>query len=331
VEAKGGDVPRRASILKAVCGLTNAIGGYLILGAERSPTGWALPGLEFPHEEPATWLTSVLDGGLEPSPAVDIRAFERPEGRNAAVVRVPPVAAPPSITVDGVVYRRVSGQTQPVTSQVVLTELLQAGQAARQQAEGKALRAAQHALGEGTSLAAGNNILALALCPVHGPEDRAALLFSEPFLAGLHELVDARLQPWSERYAITVDVRQMYVRAYPRSHETGVGRMVTAYWDGAVAIAYAALPDGAPSRAEVADQVVTAWRVLAQLAENLLQGSGETHVAVRINPRHPVATRAPVPPLPIQRWTASVAPKADDISRVQRDLLRALGRRELEP
>jgi hypothetical protein len=106
--------------------------------------------------------------------------------------------------------------------------------------------------------------------------------------------------------------------------------MVIAHWDGAVATVYAAVPGEESSRAEVNSEVAAAWSVSADVAEKL-HGSGETHVVVTVNPTHPLAARAPVPPVPIQRWTVSVQPEADDVGRVQRELGRALGTQQLEP
>ena len=49
---------RRDSVAKAVCGFANAIGGYLIIGAEREGAGWRLRGVSFPSDEPGTWISS---------------------------------------------------------------------------------------------------------------------------------------------------------------------------------------------------------------------------------------------------------------------------------
>src|SRR4051812_27394703 len=62
-EAKGGREPHANAVRKAVCGFANAIGGYLIVGAEQSANGWRLPGVEFRASEPATWLSSVIANG----------------------------------------------------------------------------------------------------------------------------------------------------------------------------------------------------------------------------------------------------------------------------
>jgi hypothetical protein len=79
---------------------------------------------------------------MTPVPRIDVATWERDEGRHVAVVAVDPVAVPPSITRDGVVYERTSGQTLPVTDQVVLARLHDAGQHARSRAVDAARRAA---------------------------------------------------------------------------------------------------------------------------------------------------------------------------------------------
>jgi len=47
-EAKGPYEPRQDQVRKAVSGFANAIGGVLILGAERDGDTWRLPGCQFP-------------------------------------------------------------------------------------------------------------------------------------------------------------------------------------------------------------------------------------------------------------------------------------------
>ena len=122
------------SVRKAICGFANALGGYLIIGADREGNEWTLPGVSFRDKEPSTWLSSVISSGLAPLPPVgEPKVFSRDDGRHAAVVRVG--AVPRCITSTGVVYQRVSGQTLPVTDQRVLAELLGAGNAARRRAE----------------------------------------------------------------------------------------------------------------------------------------------------------------------------------------------------
>jgi hypothetical protein len=144
-EAKGTQVPHRDSVRKAVCGFANALGGYLILGAEmRNNARWELTGLQFPYPEPGSWVGSLIaPAGVSPLPVFDPKPFDLGDGRHAVVVRVEPVDVPPCITASGVAYQRVSGQTLPVTDQRVLMDLLEKGAAARRRTEEAALTAAR--------------------------------------------------------------------------------------------------------------------------------------------------------------------------------------------
>src|SRR2546430_2286261 len=66
-EAKGHSEPHRDAVRKAICGFANAEGGFFIVGAQRTTEGtWQLPGVTFRSPEPATWLASVITGGLSP-------------------------------------------------------------------------------------------------------------------------------------------------------------------------------------------------------------------------------------------------------------------------
>src|SRR4051812_1231586 len=137
-EAKS-EQPRPKSLAKAAAGMSNAIGGVVLLGAAPHDTGArALPGAGFTPDEPGTRGTPVLGTRLRPVPEIDLKVFERPEGRKAVVIRVQPVGAPPCITSDGIVYQRVSGQTVPVTDQAVMADLLGRGRAARDSTEAAA-------------------------------------------------------------------------------------------------------------------------------------------------------------------------------------------------
>jgi hypothetical protein len=189
-EAKGGTEPHRRTVHKAVCGLANAEGGFLILGAERRAGGaWTLPGVEFRSTEPGVWLSSLITSGLNPAPRFDIRTFSREEGRVAAVVAVETVAIPPCVTSSGAVYQRVVGQTLPVTDQRVLADLVARGRTAREQTEAVALRAGLRALEEPAAQPPADAMLSVAICPSQGADDKAAALFTKTFAARAADIV----------------------------------------------------------------------------------------------------------------------------------------------
>jgi Schlafen, AlbA_2 len=148
-EAKGREEPHRDSVRKAVCGMANSSGGFLIVGAERGAGRvWTLRGVQFRSDEPGTWLSSLITSGLNPVPPFDVKVFDRDTGRKAAIIGVEPVIVPPCITASGAVYQRASGQTLPVVDQRVLAELYGRGRAVREQAQTLALRASERALQE---------------------------------------------------------------------------------------------------------------------------------------------------------------------------------------
>ena len=100
----------RTQVRKAVSGFANAIGGVLILGAERDGDTWRLPGCQLPGGEAKTWLSSVIRD-LKPPPRYDVQVFPASaEGDLVAVVAVEPIEVPPCMS-GSAVFERVSGQT----------------------------------------------------------------------------------------------------------------------------------------------------------------------------------------------------------------------------
>src|SRR4051794_10137063 len=94
-EAKADDERGRLhadSLRKAVCGLANRIGGYVLVGAKwnRTERSWELPGITPPDDEPELWIGKVVRG-LSPAPRFEARAWTHEDGRVIAVVWVEPV------------------------------------------------------------------------------------------------------------------------------------------------------------------------------------------------------------------------------------------------
>lgn len=106
-EAKSGKVTPD-HVRHAVTAFANREGGYLIIGAERDPGRgtWSLPGVELPGTEPLTWGSNVVRSAVSPPPDFDIRSWDRPDGRKAAVIRVQPNCGFLSMTMGRVYYRR---------------------------------------------------------------------------------------------------------------------------------------------------------------------------------------------------------------------------------
>lgn len=98
---------RPEQVAKAVAGLANREGGYLILGASRDTASgtWRLDGVDFTHAEPATWLSGAIRGNANPPPHFDVRAWTLSNGQKAAVVQVQPNAGFLSLVGGRIPYR----------------------------------------------------------------------------------------------------------------------------------------------------------------------------------------------------------------------------------
>jgi len=140
-EAKAGQI-KPQHIHKAVSAFANSVlGGYLILGADRSDRGqpWTLPGCEIRGAEPRTWIAQAARD-LIGAPIVDVHAWHAGGGQWVAVVAIPPSAVPPVIAPTGVVYERVVGSSPPIKDPVRLAEVFARGEAARERAKAIAAR-----------------------------------------------------------------------------------------------------------------------------------------------------------------------------------------------
>lgn len=332
-EAKGRKTPHRDSVRKAVCGFANAVGGYLIIGAERGQEGWRLPGAEFPSDEPGTWIGSlVAAGGVSPVPVFEPKAFDANDGRHAVVVRVEPVPTPPCITASGIAYQRVSGQTLPITDQRVLADLIQKGATLRAQTEALALRAAQRLRSEPMAFHAAASVFAMALCAVGGPENKSKVLFDRPRAVAFHQLVQQDLQADAMvDYGVQSSIHQDCLLAWTASAEVGQGTTAAAFWDGAVAVVYSDVGREylVPT---FAHDVRRFWRALVCAVE-LFGGVGDAHLAIVLNRDHPAlrAERTTVPRTDIRRWTEAREPTAEELDSVVRELERGFGRASWEP
>ena len=138
-EAKGGDVRREHVRISASAFGNSLMGGYLVLGASRTPprTGpWTLDGFTFP-DEPQTWVsTCLMNDGVTPRPSFDTKAFDLDGTRHVVVVNFRPVSMPPVITRDGQVWERLSGVSHRVQDPASMRELVSRGERAHAQAKG---------------------------------------------------------------------------------------------------------------------------------------------------------------------------------------------------
>jgi hypothetical protein len=331
-EAKGTKVPHRDSIRKEVCGFANAVGGYLIIGAEQGANGWTLPGITFPHAEPATWVSSlIVDGGVSPLPVFDAKPFGRDEGRKAVVVKVEPVAVPPCITASGLVFQRVTGQTPPVTDQRVLADLIEKGTAARTRAEAFALQAARRLLAEPMGFGPAASVFAVALCATGGPEDKSAVLFDETRALRFEKLASEQLQPDSlDQYGVQSAIRQDSLLAWSISKDRTSGTTAAAFWDGSVAVVCSHNGNDYLVPTLTGD-VRRFWRGLAA-AVQLFGGVSEAHLAIALKTSHAALHRPgrEVPRTDVRRWTEARQPSEEELDGAVRELERGFGRRSWE-
>lgn len=129
-KAEGDQRLRTESIRRAVCGLANQIGGFVIVGASRVGDTWALPGIAASSKEPGLWLDQVLSG-LRPIPRYAHKHWPAEDDRVVAVIRVEPLTLTPCLTADGQVFERVAGRTIRVTDPTRSHELINRGERAR--------------------------------------------------------------------------------------------------------------------------------------------------------------------------------------------------------
>jgi hypothetical protein len=333
-EAKGSRAPRRDTLLKAVCGFANAVGGYLIVGAERQEDTWSLPGVEFPIDEPVTWLSSLIaPSGLSPLPFFDAKAFAGEDGRQSVVVMVEPIASPPCITASGIVYQRVSGQTLPLTDQRALSDLIEKGETARAQTESFSLHTARSLLATGQVFNGESNVFSLALCATGGPQDKAGVLFDQDHAERFSQLVFERLQPdFQLGYAVQAAVRQDRLQVWTTSEELGRGTIATANWNGVVAITLANTTEGDYHVPDITRDVARFWPALAE-AVRLFGGVGDAHLTLILNTKHhDVRTGGRAMPVTdVRRWTTADDPTRDEVDGVVRELERGFGRVAWEP
>lgn len=327
-EVKGdrrtGRWPRREQVEKAVSGFANSqLGGVLIIGAERNKKGepgWTLDGLDPPEEQEAEMaLSRNIRSGVQPAPPFRVKAWTVGAERKAAIVWVNPVDRPPSITRDGRVFERTTGETEPVRDSAMLSRLFAAGERAKNEAEDKACRAASRVMGVAGALTNGAEFdwhqassqqgrfgLGVA-ATAYGQEDIGGRLFRRSFGAALERI--ARNQLVCIR-AIGFDGRDQF--AMRQQRDSIVARLdpsiglsharhfaLIACWDGAVGVS--CLESEGASLDLTRDELLRpAWNVASRLVL-LLHGSGVLHVAVAgEGPMHH-QHRWPRPDAPVQR------------------------------
>jgi hypothetical protein len=341
-EAKGVEV-RPEHVRKSGSGFANAIGGSLILGAERDDNAWRLPGVSFPGGEASTWLSNVIRE-LSPVPRYDVRVLPTEDGRLVAIVAFEAIDAPPCMD-GGTVWVRVSGETVQVRDPAVLRSLFARGEGARE----RALELAQHAatavytrplttvdLPVLTRAEEGRpptrSAFGLALAPIGWPAACRHRVLTKRFSESLLAIVS----PGGERSLTgpaTLDVSRACVQASVPSYYGLL--VVRVYVQGAAAVSYGSARLGEHIQAaEVMQELGSAWKVAAEALE-AAGATGDAVLALHLQTTHYPAggkwTIHPTPKMDIARAASIGEPTQADLDSIRRELEREAGNIVWEP
>lgn len=345
-EAKG-VVANKGEIRKQVCGFANSHdGGYVIVGADQADDGsWTLNGVEF-EDEPPTWVSNVIgNGGVNPYPdGLDTRSFEITKGRHVAVIRVPPIAAPPCNT-HGTVYERVSGRTISVREPLRLAELFARGDQARQNAEATAHSAALRVLIEGREHPRHEPQraqLGLGLSATGYLPDISSRLFTPRFDSLTRGNIGSLLEHGPQvagppRMRQRVTQESMVFESEATDALLGQSWVVRASWHGGVGVYWASGVNEFVIQSVVGGPVRQAW-ALAEETLRTLGPQGPRHLQLVVaggpfidNPPPYLMTGIDYTPPVIGRGPIAAGVQDDILASIERELRRTAGEMALEP
>jgi hypothetical protein len=331
-------------IRHGVCGLANQLGGIFVVGASKvrggetyTVTGVPLGGLK---ADPHDWICQVVTGGLRNPPPFEVKTWGLEDGKVVAAIRVERVAVPPCMTIDGLVYQRVVGETIKITEPLLLAGLISTGTQARERARRHAKRALdQHGgpLSEGGALM---KQISLSVAPVALPPDIASRLFT-PVMRGLilGSLADLpRFSHGSNSQALAKVDRQSI------DAERGAPDTVGDYlwrarvgWDGTV-LAENRSRQSTPHELDGDEIIARLWTLANGLAAGLLEFPDfervPTHMALRLSPDdgfYADGKRLSCPGDPLERWSSLAPPSTEELASVIRELKRGGGALVFEP
>jgi hypothetical protein len=341
-EAKGAGADAH-HVRKTVCAFANSHdGGYLIVGAEETSTGFELSGREF-DREPHLWVTDAVRDGVRPWPGVDSRVFAVDGGRHVVVVWTPPMATPPCIT-RGTVYERVPGASVPVKDAVRLAELYRRGDEAQRTAIAFAARASNVLIDlpdlplDDAALVVG---FALAIRATgYRDLDLSSHLFSRSFTAEAESQMSTLPvgQPVMLGMNSYADWSQAAITWHRQPQSSHAHRwLVRATWDGAVAVRWTMATDAITARSVVATPLTHAWNLALRLICEL-GATSSYHASLRLFGK-PFVDLSEVPsedhietlpaitrgPLPLDGVTTRT------LDSVEREINRVLGEVVYEP
>ncbi len=345
------------TIRKAVCGLANQIGGYLIAGARanKKMSTWELPGIVIDHDEPMLWLGQVIEGGVQPVPRYGLKTWRLDDARTVALIEVEPVAQAPCMTSQGHVYERVSGETRRVGDPAHLDALFSRGRAAREMAERRADQAAAE-LARALDLGDGHGAVVLGMAPIARETDDISARLFVPSFGDAAEKALRRLLPRhgspdqlfpSMAQAAAVSQANYYAPLEPDQpfdtplHERDVHNVwaIVGRWDGSVA-AGAGFAHEVADHPSIFDEVIApAWGQLNALVERL-GGYGPTRLTIHIVGAGPRKTDGlggnsvllRLSETVVVRRHPTLAPATtEEIGSIQREVLRETGILSYEP
>jgi|GEM_PF-1254294 len=345
---------RPDSIRKAVCGLANQIGGYLIIGArERADGGWELAGIGCPDDEPKVWIGKILRG-LQPVPRFDVKDWPRAGGKVAAVVQVEPVAEPPCMTPQGRIYERVTSETLPIEDPILLDKLFRRGQEARERVARWAPEAADRALGASDWRFQKSVGFGVGIAPLgRETEEIASRLFTKDTRNAICEAaweLLSSLRPTGRPEVIEDRQRQGFhaaVLAFKEHKTFGLKNEVVATtrstwltqanWNGTVA-ASLSLSDGDVAHGPPPEDIIGAlWRVIVPICQKLGgYGPSQLSVIVEVTRRRPgyrvrrppqdsLYARFPEEVTHIGRMVDLAEPSNEVLASIGREVRRAAG------
>jgi hypothetical protein len=270
-----------------------------------------------------------------------VRVYTVDEGRTVAVVEIEPVAEPPCITNDGIVYERVSGRTVPVVDTLVLARLTEQGAHARQRAQEDAQAAMVERLESNASHAfvyePCSFVFGLAIAAVGDEPYIERRLYRDETKLHVSKIFRARLKP--DRY-YPFDSGPAYVLRADGALAYRAGGPEEARWSvtlgrsGAVAVTCTLnkAGEGLGIGILMEDVIQPAWHVASDLVRTL-GGYGRTALRLRTRARvvllHQEGGRE-LAESEIVEWTSDVSPTTDEVEYVKRQLLRVAGFEEWE-
>jgi hypothetical protein len=331
-EAKGGGI-RRQHIREGVCGFANStFGGFLVLGAtqDQETKAWTVDHWE-PPDEVELWVQNCVgNGGVDPAPSIDAKAWQLDGGGWLGCVLVYPVAVPPAVTSDGGVWVRTSGSTPQVKDAATLRDLIRRGEMAKERARQLSVEAAADLYGAPPEARRVAMVAAGAAPSI--PAEASNLVFRESFWRGaLIEHIRTRLAQYAAQGL------QQFLRVHTAMDQGAVtvwnddgfhgeiGFSVRVGRHGSVAVAY-----NDPEMESAIDFVRADDGDLRRLVTSVvdlikaLEGMGPIHLAMRFSDNQ-------LGVVEVTRWIEVDGVDDALIESIIRELRRSKGHFEAEP